>query len=152
MFFVFLGTMPPTPLFAMKNHCFTSGYCKLDSRIVQKIAPCGPQQGDSAYEAQTRLTSRTPRGPKKAERKDKAAPRLSHDSTWYIWRNLRSLPMDYSMQCAEISYHYGPEPNQKLTCNNTAAPDKETRGMQVSTNPLGLGSSRAFGRDSAHLR
>ena len=68
MFLEVLGTIPPTPLFAMKNNCFTSGYCKLDSRIVQKIGPCGPQQGDPAYEAQTRLTSRTPRGPKKSSR------------------------------------------------------------------------------------
>jgi len=44
-FWIFLGLGTKTPLFAMKNNCFTSGYCKLDSRIVQqKMAHAAPNK------------------------------------------------------------------------------------------------------------
>ena len=41
VFFDLLGTMPQTPLFVMKNNCFTSGYCQLESRIVKSGAKTG---------------------------------------------------------------------------------------------------------------
>ena len=41
MFFVVLGPMTQTPLFALKKHCFAGGHCKLDSPIVNSRPTLG---------------------------------------------------------------------------------------------------------------